>query len=98
MEQPHEKSDSDDENGSPFASNIVNARTPRHFRMQNMDPYDGTTDPRVHLARYAQHMGVAQASEEVMCQCFPIFLTGLAIMWFCRLDRGSIRSWAELIR
>ena len=97
MDQSQGKSDSDDENGSPFALNIVNARTPRHFRMPTMDPYDGTTDPRVHLARYAQHMGVAQASEEVTCRCFPIFLTGLATMWFCRLDCGSINSWAELV-
>ena len=52
MEQPQEKSDSEDENGSPFASNIMSARTPRHFRMPTMDPYDGTTNPKVHLARY----------------------------------------------
>ena len=98
MEQRHDRSESEDENGSPFTSNIMNARTPRHFRMPTMDPYDGTIDPKVHLAKYTQHMGVAQASEEIMCWCFPIFLIGLATMWFCRLDRGSINSWAELVR
>lgn len=32
-----------------------------------------------------------------MGKCFSIFLTGLAIMWFCRLDHGSMGSWPELV-
>lgn len=57
-----------------------------------MDLYDGSIEPRVQLARYTQHMGVAQASEQVMSICFLNFFTGLAMMWYCRLDSGSIGS------
>ena len=43
-------------------------------------------------------MEVAGASEEIMCKCFPIYLTDLATMWFCRLEPGSIDSYAQLVR
>ena len=63
-----------------------------------MRPYDGKSDPLVHLLKYEQHMEVAGASEEKMCKYFPIYLTDLATMWFCRLESGSIDSCSELIQ
>lgn len=94
IEEHNKDSDLEDDNGSPFYLNILQALTPTGFRMPTTEPFDGTTNPRVHLMRYMQHMGVARTNEEVMCRCFLIFLTRLATMWFCRLDNGSISSWA----
>lgn len=53
--------------------------------MPIMDSYQGLIDPIVHLQRYAQHMLTSKATEEVVCKCFPFFLSDLTIMWFCRL-------------
>ena len=63
------------------------------FKLLSMHPYDGKSNPLVNLLKYEQHMEVAGASEEIMCKCFPIYLTDLATMWFCRLEPGSIDSY-----
>jgi len=36
------------------------------------------------------------ATERVVCKCFPLFLSDLAITWFRRLAQGSISSWKLL--
>lgn len=90
-------SDSEDKNENPFSQIILQALTSAGFRMSMMEPYEGTTNPRVHLIRYVHHMGVARTNDEVMCKCFSIFLIGLTIMWFCKLDNGSISSCAEFV-
>lgn len=81
---------------SSFIQDIRNARNPPEFKLPNMQPYDGRSDPLMHLHMYEQHMEILGATEEVMCRCFSLFLTNLATKWFCRLEPGSIDSWATL--
>lgn len=56
IKEQNKDSDSEDENDSLFSLNILGALTPNNFKMPTMDPYDGITDPRVHLLRYVRHM------------------------------------------
>ena len=81
---------------SPFTKSIEAAPTPREWKMPTMDPYKGTLDPIIHLQCYSQHMLMNGAIEGVLCKCFPLFLSGLATTWFCRLPHGSISSWEML--
>lgn len=82
---------------SPFTPNILFARNLLDFKLPTMRPYDGTSDPLVYVLKYEQHMEFAEASKEIMSKCFPIYMTDLATMWFCRLDPGSIDSYAQLV-
>ncbi len=82
---------------SPFTSNLRNARNPPKFKLPMLDPYDGKSDPTMHITIYIRHMEVPGASEEVMARCFPLFLLDLAMLWFRKLENGSIRTWGELV-
>ena len=43
---------------SPFAPNIRNARNPPKFKLPTLNPYDGKSDPTMHITRYIRHMEV----------------------------------------
>lgn len=92
MDEINKESDSNDENDNMFSLDFLGIFAPNNFKMPMMDPYDGTVDPRVHLMRYVQHMGMEHVIEDVMRRCFLIFITGLATMSICKLDHGSIGS------
>lgn len=82
---------------SPFTPNIRNARNPPKFKLPTLEPYDGRSDPTMHITRYIRHMEVLGASEEVMARCFPLYLSDLAALWFRQLETGSIGTWSELV-
>lgn len=80
--------------GNPFSMEIVTSQNPKCFKMPIMDPYQGLTNPIVHLQRYTQHMLISGAMAEVICKCFPLLiLTDLATMWFYRPSIGTIHLW-----
>src|SRR5574338_1301019 len=82
---------------SPFAPNIRNARNPPKFKLPTLNPYEGKSDPTMHITKYIRHMEVLGASEEVMARCFPLFLSDLVALWFRQLETGSIKTWGELV-
>ena len=85
-----------DVNRSPFSPAIRMARNPPEFKLPSVEMYDGRTDPAVHLMKYMRHMEVLEASQEVMDQCFPLYLKDIAALWFRQLENGSIRTCADL--
>jgi len=82
---------------SPFTPNIRYARNPPDFKLPTLGAYEGKTDPTVHLMKYIRHMEVMGVSEEVMARCFPLYLEGIAALWFRQLDNGFIGTWTELV-
>jgi len=75
---------------SSFTWEIETAITPKERKMTSTEPYKGTYDPIIHLQRYTQHKLRSEATEGVLCKCFPLFLSDLATTWFCRQPQGSI--------
>lgn len=41
--------------------------------------FDGKTDPEEHVLHYIQKMSLETDDEQLMCQFFPLHLTGLAL-------------------
>lgn len=72
-------------------------RIPLNFKLQTAEMYDGNTDPTVCLMTYIQHMELLSVSEEVIDQCFPLYLMDLAVMWLKQLENESIGTWTELV-
>ena len=64
--------------------------------MPTMPAYEGKTDPRQHIMRYGWMMDSARANDATKCRCFPITLSGIATMWFTRLQPRSISNFDEL--
>lgn len=62
-----------------------------------LPPYNGTTDPVVHLSNFSIAMKVAQTdADEVKCQAFPVILSGRASRWFHELIPLSVDSFRVL--
>ena len=68
---------------SPFVDSITLIEMPRKFSFPNMKMYDGTTDPRDHIASYKQQMFIAaiprEKREACMCKSFSSSLQGPAL-------------------
>ncbi|XP_021850887.1 uncharacterized protein [Spinacia oleracea] len=73
-------------------------RAPKEPKVKppNIDAYDGTTDPDMHLLVYRHHMYVQGTTDSTWCKYFPGTLKGVASKWFERLPAGTIRSFSEL--
>lgn len=91
-------SDLEDMNKSPFTPVIRQARKPLDFKLPTLEMYDERTDPAIYLTTYMRHMEVLEASEKVMAQCFPLYLTNITTSWYRQLESGSISTWTELIK
>lgn len=82
---------------SPFTPEIDNCPHPKGFKLPDqIQKYNGDTDPRDHLHIFQTAMIFKSAPEETMCNAFPMYLEGKARGWFWDLPRGSIRSFEDL--
>ncbi|CAH9083173.1 unnamed protein product [Cuscuta epithymum] len=86
---------------SPFDASIIRVQLPNKFDVPIMEPFDGTTDPGEHVARYKQVMSTVSVRpgqrEACMCRGFGITLIGPDLTWFVNLLNGSVGSFAELV-
>ena len=80
----------------PFSQEIQEEPIPNRFRMPQVDPYDGTTDPLDHLESYKALMRVQGATDALLCIAFPATLRKAARVWFTRLEPESISSFHQL--
>ncbi|GKC56875.1 reverse transcriptase domain-containing protein [Tanacetum coccineum] len=62
----------------------------------NIKLYDGTTDPKDHLSRFARSANSREWLMPVWCRMFQQTLDESAKGWFKRLPHENINEWAEL--
>ena len=81
---------------TPFTERILKAEFPRKFAPPTIPAYKRTSDPNQFLYKYDWHMTGARASDEIKCQYFPVYLEGVALLWFTKLPVRSINQFADL--
>ncbi|KAI3796856.1 hypothetical protein L1987_39542 [Smallanthus sonchifolius] len=68
-----------------FSHPICDAEIPKRFQTPNMKLYDGTTDPKEHVAQYRERMEInpihLDLKEACLCKGFSSTLTGSALKW-----------------
>ncbi|KAF5764494.1 putative retrotransposon gag domain, aspartic peptidase domain superfamily [Helianthus annuus] len=86
---------------SLFAPPICDAEIPKRFHIPTMKLYDGTTDPKEHIAQYRERMEINPIPEKLkeacLCKGFGSTLTGSALKWLLSLPPYSITSFANLV-
>ncbi|XP_072077923.1 uncharacterized protein [Arachis hypogaea] len=104
-EQPEHNEDTqknigdDDQETSPgpFTAEVMNFVLPRRFTLPTtLTPYDGLGDPKKYIKKFTSIMIVNGASDKVLCRCFPSYLDGPALDWFCSLPAGSISRFRDI--
>ncbi len=75
---------------SPFSRQIENEPVPSRFKMPQIEPYNGTTDPLDHLESYRALMALQGSSKAVLCRAFPTTLRGTAWLWFSGLKPSTM--------
>ncbi|XP_057739939.1 uncharacterized protein LOC130957056 [Arachis stenosperma] len=99
-EAPPEDEDNEPDNSAgPFTADIMNFQLPRQFTLPTtLTPYDGLGDPKQHVKKFRSIMIVNGASDPILCRCFPSFLDGPALDWFCSSPADSISRFQELAK
>ena len=86
---------------TPFTDEISSIALPDNFKVPNMNMYDGSTDPRDHIAHFKQRMMCKpipkHSKEACMCKAFGASLTGSALEWYINLPSCSVNSFADLV-
>ncbi|XP_021735087.1 uncharacterized protein LOC110701764 [Chenopodium quinoa] len=81
---------------SPFQRWILEEHVPT-VKIPAHITYDGTSDPKDHIASYEGHMYLNPRSEATWCKYFPTTLKGVAQSWITKgLKEGSITGWSDL--
>ncbi|XP_072052062.1 uncharacterized protein [Arachis hypogaea] len=97
--QPKNEGENPDNSVGPFTAEIMNFQLPRQFTLPTtLTPYDGLGDPKQHVKKFPSIMIVNGASDPILCRCFPSFLDGPALDWFCSLPADSISRFQELAK
>nr|GEY91264.1 reverse transcriptase domain-containing protein [Tanacetum cinerariifolium] len=81
---------------TPFTRRIIEFVGPEYKMLNNIKLYDGTTDPKDHLSRFADAANSGEWPMPVWCRMFQQTLDGSARGWFEHLTHDSINEWAEL--
>ncbi|GJT66878.1 reverse transcriptase domain-containing protein [Tanacetum coccineum] len=75
---------------------IIEFAGPEYKMPNNIKLYDGTTDPKDHLSRFASAANSREWPMPVWCRMFQQTLDGSARGWFEHLPHDSINEWADL--
>ena len=62
------------------------------FKMPQLQKFDGTGDPRIHLSQNTITMSTTKAPLSVVTRLFVLSLKGMAVNWYHRLEK-SIRAY-----
>ncbi|XP_016178130.1 uncharacterized protein LOC107620492 [Arachis ipaensis] len=98
-EEARQDNENDDQESSPgpFMAEVMNFVLPRRFTLPTtLTPYDGLGDPKKYIKNFTSIMIVNGASDKVLCRCFPSYLDGPALDWFCSLPAGSISRFRDI--
>ena len=81
---------------SPLSANILATPNPTKIKIPAITLFSGTQCPEEHMIAYKNLMVLYTTDPKLLCNFFPITLTGLALTWYISLPNGSINSFVEL--
>ena len=71
-------------------------KLPDKFKKPQLQKFDGTEDPRIHLSQYTTIMSTTKAPMSVVARLFVLSLEGMAINWYHGLKKSVRADWREL--
>ncbi|MED6137168.1 hypothetical protein PIB30_062534 [Stylosanthes scabra] len=81
----------------PFSLAILSEELPKKFKYPtDMEPCDGSNDPKHHLDAFDNRMVLMNASDATKCKAFSVTFKKDALTWFNSLAPGSIKSFSDL--
>ncbi|XP_057734723.1 uncharacterized protein LOC130950215 [Arachis stenosperma] len=84
---------------NPFLEGVMSVYMPKNFVLPTeLKPYEGFGDPRIHIKKFQSMMFFNGAFDPVLCQTFPTYLDGIALLWFSKIPAGSISCFEDLAR
>ncbi|MED6112685.1 hypothetical protein PIB30_063817 [Stylosanthes scabra] len=84
-------------NKHPFSLAILSEELPKKFKYPtDMEPYDGSSDPKHHLDAFDNRMVLLNASDATKCKAFSVTFKKDALTLFNSLAPGSIKSFSDL--
>ena len=83
---------------SPFSDEIERAPMPSRFTRPPFNSYNRKTDHVEHVSHYNHMMSLHAHNDALMYKVFPSSLGSTTLRWFNGLQKGSIRSFTELIQ
>ena len=63
-------------------------KLPDKFKMPQLQKFDGTGDPRIHLSQYMTTMSTTKAPRSVVARLFVLSLEGTAVNWYHGLEKS----------
>ena len=64
--------------------------------MPQLQKFDGTGDPRIHLSQYTITMSTTKAPLSVVTRLFVLSLEGIAVNWYHGLEKFVRANWREM--
>ena len=71
-------------------------KLPDKFKMPQLQKFDRTGDPRIHLSQYMITMSTTKAPMSMVARLFVLFLEGMAVNWYHGLEKSIRADWKEL--
>ena len=71
-------------------------KLPDKFKMPQVQKFDRTGGPRIHLSQYITTMNTTKAPMSVVTRLFMLSLEGIAINWYHGLEKSIRAYWKEL--
>ena len=66
------------------------------FKMPQLQKFDGTGDPRIHLSKYTTTLSTTKAPLSVVTRLFILSLEGMAVNWYHGLEKSVRVNWREM--
>ncbi|KAL2228079.1 UNVERIFIED_CONTAM: hypothetical protein Sindi_1787600 [Sesamum indicum] len=82
---------------SPFTNRILLEVVDNSFWFPDLPKYDGSKDPREHVAAFDLVMNLYGQTDPIKAKLFVTTLKGKAQEWFTSLGSGTIDSYEQLI-
>jgi hypothetical protein len=75
---------------------LRDVRWPDKFKIEHIDKYDGSSNPKEFVQVYQTVIEVAGGDDQVKANYLPTALTDTARSWLINLLEGSIYTWDQL--
>jgi hypothetical protein len=79
-----------------LAGPLRKVRWPDKFKTDNIDRYDGSSNPEEFIQGYQTVIEATGGDDRVKANFLPTALTGVAKSWLINLTKGSITLWDQL--
>ena len=72
-------------------------RLPEDFKFLDIDKFDGTGNPVVHLRMFLGTLQPMGFEPRIFCNLFHRTLTGAAAQWFLSLEDSKTKNWEDIM-